>query len=473
MRRKLRRYNPYKRNTEDGPKRINIGEASARLKKVKDALNLTIPKLAELLDVPVARVRTFLYQNEASRAGYKNAPAGLVETAEALIGKIAPARHRNVKATKEEVIDALKKSKYRKVAASKLLGINSSTINKLISSYEIQMPSAGRDAGYGFIRRGELSPKQRLRHASEIRARKLGKKLYTAGKVYSGPVPGKGRSVKARHYYIAVAPRSLITFDPRTEALRLPNMSSKPYEDSEKTPYEALRSWKVSVDAFNSYVKQEEFDLVVTPTYTERELIGTKPPKWSTWADWLAAKKSLGIDDQEAYEAELRQAMEEEFGQDLRGYRGLKVKSGSKGKKYVEPKRCLFVMPDGELCGISDLATVKGGGGMCTEHTMESERVADIQRRIEEQDPEGLIEEVCMSYLYERPYTAGDLVKKVRNETNAGMDVVAATLERLEDKGELGSIVETFKSGGRDVVKTTYYWKGFEEGFSFRRNPRY
>jgi len=139
-------------------------------------------------------------------------------------------------------------------------------LNSLISTYRLRMPSMGRDAGYGFVRLTDKSKRERLRWSAERRARKLGKKLYEPGEVYIGPVPGKGKKVKARSYYVAVAPRSLVTLDPRVNALRSPNMPSEDYVESNLVVYKALSTWKVTVNEFNAFLEQEEFSFRVPTT---------------------------------------------------------------------------------------------------------------------------------------------------------------------------------------------------------------
>jgi len=247
----------YRRNSSE---KIPIEEASERLKTVKNFLGLSIPKFAEAIDVTTSRLLMFLYESSGKRAGYKNAPLSLVEAAEKLVITMAPVRHRHAKPTKQEVQAALRETNYRKVEAAKILGVSSGTINKLINTYRIKLPAKrGADAGYGFVRLSDLTPKQRLRWASERRAIKLGKMLYETGKVYIGPVPGKEIKIKARHYYIAVAPRSIVTFDPRINALRSPNIPPRDYELSNLSIYDVLQDWRISVDDFNEFLESEEF----------------------------------------------------------------------------------------------------------------------------------------------------------------------------------------------------------------------
>jgi transcriptional regulator with XRE-family HTH domain len=243
--------------------RIPVEEGAKRLRKVKDALGLSITQFGEALNVSHHRLTMFLYPSNAERAGYKNAPLDLIENAEGLLEILEPKRHRQAKPTKKQVKNALEASGYRRVKAANALGISPDTINELIKKYNIEVKTYVRDMGYGAVRMSDLTQKQKMRRMALNRAKRLSRTLYQTGKVYIGPVPGKGRIVKARHPYIAVAPRTFVTLDPRTNQLRFPQMPKKDYLLSDKTPLQILKTWKISLDEINNFLKSEELDYEV------------------------------------------------------------------------------------------------------------------------------------------------------------------------------------------------------------------
>lgn len=120
-----------------------VREASKELHSIKDTLGLTKKELAKVLGIPANTLTNYLYPKNEKLTSM---PTKLLKKARKLLQTLKPQRHPKQDPSPEEVVKTLQQAGGVRGTAAKALGISTSRFNSLLQAYDMELLAKPRYA---------------------------------------------------------------------------------------------------------------------------------------------------------------------------------------------------------------------------------------------------------------------------------------------------------------------------------------